>query len=274
MHAGVLGTPLFMAPEQHLQGKDLQKLTTLHSQKIDVYAFGVLLLEFFSGVRVASLFDAKTLPQYYARRARISGIEDMRAFDSKGVDEKIPTELQPIINKCCAFDPAKRPNMKALHDELVEIHRFFYGGDAKSSAKSPGAAESNRSEGGALSQFEDRKSGGVSFCERRSRAPTPIPLENRSDTPIASSPLPRTGNLKRVPSGSNASVNPESVASSTRRRSTRIDGERNSDSKFITGGSAAPSIRGSVVGESVVGESVAATDVDEFLAQKKNTPRL
>jgi len=144
-HAGVLGTPLYMAPEQHIGGADLKRLSPLQSQKIDVYGFGVLLLEFFSGMRITSALEAESLQQYYRSQTKIQGIEgEKRAFRSKSMDAKVPVKLLSIIDKCCAFDPALRPNMLQVHDELETIlHRWRDNGLADSKDRK-GAAGNER----------------------------------------------------------------------------------------------------------------------------------
>mmetsp|Transcript_23407 Transcript_23407/g.45670 ORF Transcript_23407/g.45670 Transcript_23407/m.45670 type:complete len:354 (-) Transcript_23407:266-1327(-) len=116
-HAGVLGTPSYMAPEQHLQARTLHKLTPEQSQKIDVYAFGVLLWELFSGVRLSTKINPKILQDYY-KESRHPG---KRAFEVKGIDEKIPPELLHVVKKCCTLDPRLRPSMTEVHTMLQNV---------------------------------------------------------------------------------------------------------------------------------------------------------
>jgi len=114
-HAGILGTPLYMAPEQHIAGDNLKRLTPEESCKIDVYAYGVMMLEMFSGNRASSVLPVKSLPQFYsARKDDLQSNPAERAFESKSMDVDIGMEMKAVIDRCCAFSPEARPTMEEI----------------------------------------------------------------------------------------------------------------------------------------------------------------
>jgi len=87
----VIGTPLYMSPEQAL-GKDLD-------QRSDIFSFGVLLYEMFSGQRPFSGADMKAVIGQILYREP-EQVRSMRA--------DLPLDLQSIISRCLKKEPSER----------------------------------------------------------------------------------------------------------------------------------------------------------------------
>ncbi len=98
----LLGTPLYMAPEQ-VEGRAIGPPT-------DVYALGVILYEVLAG-RVP--FEGDTLPQITARIVRDEPVPPRR------IRRGVPRDLETIALACLEKDPARRyASAAALADDL------------------------------------------------------------------------------------------------------------------------------------------------------------
>merc|ERR1712146_202464 len=103
------GTPLFVAPEM-IAGRDD------YDEKVDVYAFGVLL---------ACLFERKSNP--YPKSSAEKGLVEFLSQVSEGV---VRPELGPsskmvsgLCSRCWDADPQKRPSFEVILAELKELHQ-------------------------------------------------------------------------------------------------------------------------------------------------------
>jgi serine/threonine protein kinase len=113
-----MGTPIYMAPEQ------IKDETT--SSAVDLYAFGIIILECFTGQQPFPIdnlnrtFYLKLQPelgQYSARRHR----------------PELPMGVDVVIDRLTRTDPAERyPSAQAAIDELT---RAFYSGQASIEGK-------------------------------------------------------------------------------------------------------------------------------------------
>jgi serine/threonine protein kinase len=88
----VLGTPVYMAPEQ-VMGKEL-------TQQVDVYSFGVLLFELVTGIKPVA---GATLERIF--HTILNEPMDLTPLDSSGA----PAALRDLIARCTAKDPSFRP---------------------------------------------------------------------------------------------------------------------------------------------------------------------
>jgi serine/threonine-protein kinase len=101
----ISGTPHYMAPEQ-IQGGQPDART-------DIYSLGVVLEELFTG---GMPFEGGSVMEIAVARLRQPPIPPSRHWD------KIPEELERIILRCLAFDPAERyPDAESLGRELAEL---------------------------------------------------------------------------------------------------------------------------------------------------------
>jgi serine/threonine-protein kinase len=100
-----LGTPGYMSPEQ-VRGDPVTK-------SIDIYAFGVVLWELFTGERA---FSAATLERvFYMVLHEPVNLDKLRAVG-------VPDELVRQIGKCVEKEPWKRPeNLQAIRLELLRL---------------------------------------------------------------------------------------------------------------------------------------------------------
>ena len=96
------GTPAYMAPE--LLGAE-----GLYTDKVDVYAFGVLFNEML------------------ARRPPFAGCDGNRALElAKGgqrpeIPVSVPGAAKALIQSCWHEDPAERPSFRQVHAQLMAI---------------------------------------------------------------------------------------------------------------------------------------------------------
>ena len=124
-----------------------------------VYAFGVLLLELFSGVSLASQLPRDNLRVYFKKRKEELADQNDRAFESKDMDEQCEPTLLPITNRCCAFSPLKRPVMLEVLTFLRVAKARMGENDAKGEEKS--TTETVKSETEVAVQVDESKVKGV-----------------------------------------------------------------------------------------------------------------
>jgi serine/threonine protein kinase len=111
----VIGTPLYMSPEQAL-GKDLD-------QRSDIFSFGVLLYEMFSGQKPFSGADMKAVIGQILYREP----EQVRSFRTD-----LPADLELIIARCLKKEPSERyQDMAAVLNDLQIVQNQLSGESSK-----------------------------------------------------------------------------------------------------------------------------------------------
>jgi len=121
---GGVGTPIYMAPEV----LDGQRYTT----SADVYSFGVLLLELFSGVEPYDN-DKFTSPWQIA--------QFVTAGNRLEIPKSFPQEIHDLIEKCWSQDPSARPSFEFCVDVLNKYSAFS---GASGTPKTSGKKKHNR----------------------------------------------------------------------------------------------------------------------------------
>ncbi len=105
----VLGTPMYMAPEQVEGGREVTART-------DVHALGVLLYEILTG---RTPYTGTTLPEVYASIAHHEPEAPRR------IDPTVPWELEAVALKAIEKDPSRR--YASAEDFAEELHRHLAG---------------------------------------------------------------------------------------------------------------------------------------------------
>jgi serine/threonine protein kinase len=116
----VLGTPYYMAPEQ-VRGEEITPL-------VDVYGFGVLLYELFTGEIPYKADSAERI--FYCIIAESPSLEKLQ-------QESVPMRVQELILWCMKKVPAERPKGFAEVCATIEGLLGEYGARAGASAKPP-----------------------------------------------------------------------------------------------------------------------------------------
>ncbi|XP_047057810.1 probable leucine-rich repeat receptor-like protein kinase At1g68400 [Lolium rigidum] len=129
------------------------------SQKGDVYAFGVVLLELLTG-RVPGGEAAEELPRWVqsvVREEWTSEVFDLELMKDKGIEEEMVAMLQLALS-CAAAEPGQRPKVAHVVRMIDEVRAASCGG-ASSPSRESSMDESSAvsdspavSEGGAVSQ--------------------------------------------------------------------------------------------------------------------------
>ncbi|KAI9165905.1 hypothetical protein LWI28_022611 [Acer negundo] len=116
----IVGTKGYMAPEYLENG--------LVSTKLDVYAFGVLMLEMLTGKEAAALYREENMHLSNVLNAMLNnedGPESLRHFIDPSMQENYPFELAVImlrlIDSCLKKDPSSRPAMDDIVKSLSRI---------------------------------------------------------------------------------------------------------------------------------------------------------
>ncbi|XP_060192628.1 lysM domain receptor-like kinase 4 [Lycium barbarum] len=116
----IIGTQGYMAPEYLENG--------LVSPKLDVYAFGVLLLEILTGKEVSALYEGSNthlaevlIPVLHDEDAK----ENLGNFIDPSLQGKYPAELAiamvRLIDNCIRKDPSRRPSTDEIVQSLSRI---------------------------------------------------------------------------------------------------------------------------------------------------------
>mmetsp|Transcript_1981 Transcript_1981/g.3169 ORF Transcript_1981/g.3169 Transcript_1981/m.3169 type:complete len:491 (-) Transcript_1981:42-1514(-) len=105
-----IGTPRFMAPEL------FEKSVDKPGVEVDIWAFGCLLIEIFSGKR----------PWAYIPTSKANVIY-FEIFQKKPVPipSNIPKEIVKIIKLCCSYNPQARPKTPQLYQMLQEASNLL-----------------------------------------------------------------------------------------------------------------------------------------------------
>ncbi|KAJ9177166.1 hypothetical protein P3X46_012410 [Hevea brasiliensis] len=116
----IVGTKGYMAPEYLEHG--------LVSTKLDVYAFGVVMLEIVSGKEVAALYTQENMNLSDVLNDVLSkedGQEILRKFIDPSMQGNYPLELtvlvMRLIDSCLNKNPADRPSMDEITESLSRI---------------------------------------------------------------------------------------------------------------------------------------------------------
>jgi serine/threonine protein kinase len=111
----VIGTPLYMSPEQAL-GKDLD-------QRSDIFSFGVLIYEMFSGQKPFSGADLKAVIGQILYRDP----EEVRSLRAD-----LPADLDLIISRCLQKEPSERyQDLAAVRNDLQIVQNQLTGESAE-----------------------------------------------------------------------------------------------------------------------------------------------
>mmetsp|Transcript_6074 Transcript_6074/g.9230 ORF Transcript_6074/g.9230 Transcript_6074/m.9230 type:complete len:907 (+) Transcript_6074:4638-7358(+) len=117
-NVGVLGTKFYMAPEQHIRGPSMSQPSVLASQMIDVYAFGVLLIEMFSRKKISEMVPTNIRQEYLDFRGADAEPSIIVPEDSS---KAMPQGILEVVNSCIAFNPAHRPTMANVRSMLEAV---------------------------------------------------------------------------------------------------------------------------------------------------------
>ncbi|KDP31818.1 hypothetical protein JCGZ_12279 [Jatropha curcas] len=116
----IIGTKGYMAPEYLENG--------LVSTKLDVYAFGVLILEIVSGKEVAALYSEENMNLSDVLNDALSetnGKDSLRQFIDPSLQGNYPLELTililRLIDSCLSKNPSDRPAMDEITQSLSRI---------------------------------------------------------------------------------------------------------------------------------------------------------
>lgn len=101
----VMGSPLYMSPEQLMSARDVD-------QRTDIWALGVICFELLTGKLP---FEGETLP-HLCMSINLAAPKSLRSYRPD-----LPYEVDDLLLRCLSKDPAKRfPNVAAFAAELVK----------------------------------------------------------------------------------------------------------------------------------------------------------
>ena len=101
-----IGTPTYMAPEVLKKEK--------YSEKADIYSFGIVLYEMFSGHRAYGLEPYKSMNVAVLNSSIISGARP--ALDD------LPVQLQQLVSDCWNQSPKRRPHWPEIISRLHDLN--------------------------------------------------------------------------------------------------------------------------------------------------------
>src|SRR5262249_3788396 len=109
-NTSVVGTPLYMAPEQFNVGSKVD-------ERSDIYSFGIVFFEMISGGKLP--FDVEV---------KGDALEYFRSMHSKRNITKLDSPLYPLIATCLAKNPRDRyPSFQEVSTELKSFYKAFTG---------------------------------------------------------------------------------------------------------------------------------------------------
>jgi len=108
------GTPVYMAPE-------LMKGGQKYTQKVDVYAFGIMLAEMSERKRAYTGFQSA--------EALMSFVSNENGRPT--LTSKTPTPLKKLITRCWDKDPENRPTFQFIYDQLSSGEIIFKGAESQ-----------------------------------------------------------------------------------------------------------------------------------------------
>ena len=100
-----IGTPTYMAPEVLMKEK--------YSEKADIYSFGIVLYEMFSGHRAYSLEPYQSMNVAVLNSSIISG--------ARPPLDDLPLPLQQIVSDCWNPSPERRPEWTEIISRLQAV---------------------------------------------------------------------------------------------------------------------------------------------------------
>ena len=101
-----IGTPTYMAPEVLKKEK--------YSEKADIFSFGIVLYEMFSGHRAYSLEPFKSMNIAVLNSSIISG--------ARPALEDLPVQLQQLVSDCWNQSPERRPHWPEIIARLQALN--------------------------------------------------------------------------------------------------------------------------------------------------------
>lgn len=117
-YSAAIGTPMYMAPEQHILGYTMDKLSADMSRKIDVYSLGIVLLEVFWGKPMLDNILPRNPREMFMKLKESNPDPNAPSFDIKSLESEVPLEVLNILRQCIAYDPRRRPFMTQLKNRL------------------------------------------------------------------------------------------------------------------------------------------------------------
>jgi formylglycine-generating enzyme required for sulfatase activity/tRNA A-37 threonylcarbamoyl transferase component Bud32 len=120
-----LGTPFYMAPEQ-VRGQAV-------TNRVDIYAFGVMLFELLTGIRA---IEGETVERIFYEI--LYKPLDLTPLQTAGV----PPQLSELVSRCTEKDPAQRPQSFTEVCGALEriLRRLEHGAGAGEAAQAPAGA--------------------------------------------------------------------------------------------------------------------------------------
>ena len=100
----LVGTPAYMAPEVITSNK--------YSEKADVYSFGILLCELYTGE--PPYLDSNLFPEQVMYAVVHSGLRPT-------LPDECPSALAVLVRDCLNADPSKRPNFAEIKQRLKRM---------------------------------------------------------------------------------------------------------------------------------------------------------
>jgi serine/threonine protein kinase len=187
-----VGTPLYVAPEV-TRGE-------MYDEKIDVYSFGMTLIEMcvgdlmlLLGERWMKAFDKKKIPKQTMRILMPIYEEGWRPVSNEEPVPQAPPSINDLIIRCMSHDPTRRPSFAVILNELngkckAEIDAKSYGRKTPPSSIKVSTSEDDQLDSSSIKSSGSAGSGngGVqveSLLDRNDRSSTEFIDELQQPTP-------------------------------------------------------------------------------------------